>query len=293
MFGKPKPYNYIKSNQLDKLEAYINKRPHELEQVAVIESQYTRPVVYAYRVSNYEAVDLLLKLSSEHDYGKRSSIGQLLNFICSYKRHNKDPKDIEYIKRILLRDDIKQDKINKSLLQACQRGNAEFVQLLVKDKRVNLNTCHEGNQGTALHYAARQNNIEIFKILIEAGIDHTLLSNENRNAISYATDQELIDYYNQDVLKKIPSKQLNEFVLENDSCVSVTKHLKESDILIRTVYDFDDQTVTTLTQQTGAPLPPLVQHFSDAANKDRLKAAKAFLSEQRQPTTNIQTNVIS
>jgi ankyrin repeat protein len=59
---------------------------------------------------------------------------------------------------------------NTLLMLACDEGHIPFVKLLI-GKGVVVNACREGTKATALHVAVSRNNIELAKILLDAGAD--------------------------------------------------------------------------------------------------------------------------
>jgi len=58
---------------------------------------------------------------------------------------------------------------------ACWNGQPRIVDMLLKDKRTNLN-CNHPVRGSCLHLAAKKDHFQICQVLLLRGIDVTLVS---------------------------------------------------------------------------------------------------------------------
>ena len=77
---------------------------------------------------------------------------------------------------------------------AAIRNQTGFLDYLVRDKKVDINTPRKRDNWTPLHCAALWNHIEICKYLIDHGADTRAKSKCGKTPAQVASDQDLIDY---------------------------------------------------------------------------------------------------
>lgn len=73
---------------------------------------------------------------------------------------------------------------------ASWNGHPRIVDLLLKDKRTNLNSNHPV-RGSCLHLAARKDHFQICQLLLLRGIDVTLTNEKGQRAKDVTTNEQL------------------------------------------------------------------------------------------------------
>lgn len=158
----------------------------------------------------------------------------------------------------------------------------------LKNAYADINACDKDRFSgfhLAMHHHAYSDSdlsetIETIKLLVELGVDIELKNIDGNTAF---------DYTNNDKIKKIlnpayippanTTAVLNQFVYENDHTVSYTDYAAASEITKRTLFDFEQEEVTTQLKDKGGQ-SCFVREFNQIADKTRINKAAEFLIEK-------------
>lgn len=75
---------------------------------------------------------------------------------------------------------------------ACWNGHPRLVNILLKDKRTNLNYAHP-QRGSCLHLAAKGNHFQIVQMLLMHGIDFNLQTSSGQKAKDITGNKKFLD----------------------------------------------------------------------------------------------------
>ena len=169
-----------------------------------------------------------LIVSAYHNLGKSIELGKILlergANVNQKNNDNKTPLDIalfqEYNQltfeefKILLEHGANMNWTNsndESLVHvAVIQNGMDFLDYLVRDKHVEINTARKMDNWTPLHCAAFWNHFEICKYLIEHGADIRAKTECGKTPAQIASDRELIDYMGQASTSKRYRRSLQE-----------------------------------------------------------------------------------
>lgn len=154
----------------------------------------------------------------------------------------------------------------------------EYMRILIRaGADLNL-TDYDGE--SALIKAVRNGDSIAAKILIDAGADQEIADNDGKKASDHANSTEMKTLLGVKITPPQGHQTPKGFNLEDDSCVSLTKVMNTADLSVTTVYDFEFETITTITQSDKGQ-SHCVNSFERAASKAQLQAAKDFWAEQK------------
>lgn len=302
MAKKKNIFKIIKSGSVEELETYVLENPDCLHQQAGYWSDRRTPLLDAIHNGKETMALKLLELGADPnavDDQERNA----LHYAAGYRREGLVRKILET--NIDIDIDKQTGNRQTALYLAVASGDIRIVRMII-DADASLDI--RGPDGwTALHQAADKCFAEIYKLLLESGADRTIRSNAGNTTRNFDTSKEIIGYYDtvqpieEPEAVKQPETQLpsppkgedsasedtaestedtdGNFVRENRYMVSITEHAPHAGLKITSLYNFNAETITTVTESAKTQ-STVIAHFSEAASKKQLKQAYEFLEEQ-------------
>lgn len=176
-----------------------------------------------------------------------------------------------------LEQNIQEIQFEKSVFNACVYGDIQRVRYLIQSKGNKLiNEQDEGNGYSCLHYAARNNHLELCKLLLKSGADPNLITNSCKSSplhrAAYMGLHEivklLLEHKSDPLLKDCDGKNALHKCVQNiqieyteKSSVKKCKNMLTAKVLI----DFDHKLVLQTDKQNKTPLdyfPKLLDHIT-------------------------------
>ncbi len=290
-------FKIIKNGTINELEEFVKANPDCLNERSGFWSDKRPPLSYAITHKKTEFAKKLLEL------GANPNEEDAYNNLALH--HAAATGNEELLTLLLSRDDVDINAHghanNTALHYAAFHNQLNTLKCLIKNgAKLNLQN-KDGH--TALHKAASFSRLPVYKALLLAGIDRTIKNNAGKTASQTSestyiriVDSE-IDALPQNTQQDESLATLSEdiksgnFVQENESAVSITKVFEASATIQKIIYDFSDETITTITTEpTGKA--QCVNAFKNAASLKQLKAAAEYLETQGGNTYSWQQRVI-
>lgn len=191
---------------------------------------------------------------------------------------------------------------------AARKNKASILPMLV-DAGAELELKCNRYHATPLHWAAYKGCNEAFKQLLLLGADREARIASGRTIIGLSSNSTIREY-NKDVfplstlemdalfdvnspLEQPLSSLTGAFVKESKYMISITEKAQHSNLQIKTLYDFDNETITVITKDDDG-VSNSQQSFKQAASPKLLTKATAFYESAAQSLeTGIKTSSIS
>lgn len=273
-------FTVIKKGTVQDLETFVLSNPDSLYQNSGYWGGYTSPISYALMKQKHEHVIKLLELNDDLD---------IITSVCSLGRfYALRDGDIEFVSTLM------EAGVEFDIFQAVKAGNVQNIELLI-DKGYDLDSRGCGGW-TPLYYAAYSDDHSLYKMLVDAGADQSLLTDKGETVIGGTRCKKIKElYYNQFKSNKNPY-HVHGFRKENESTVVHNKLIRTENILITTVYDFEYASICTVINDQVAQ-SPFLESFKHAASPKQLREAAAFLEKEGGNTYNwveqVNTQVIT
>lgn len=273
----------IKKASPEELEAFVKEHPEQLNEKSGILTLKASPLSYAIKADKFDNAMKLIALGVNPNQKDSLGYSPLYDATCI-----EDSTACRQIVTALtaLKDIDLDESSFPPLLKAVKRNKLDVVQILL-DAGANIDI--QGEDGwTALHYAADKGHTELYRYLLEQGADRSIASDGKNVSLKFAANKDIREYYK--TIKALPQARsepqsletanntLNdEFVRDGEYIVSITRIANNAGITKTTLYDFADETVTTITEKNKTQ-SSFVESFERAASQKQLEAAKVFMN---------------